>query len=203
MSAGWTLFSLRSIKGLIVQSWLNEWFNDKQSNIAQNHEKLQVQVPQRGSLKSDSTLKCSLGFTFTFQQASWLARKICSLRVIWSLVKGWQVGGGGIRASLVLQEGWRRAMLASQPFTKAPEQFGGMWLLKFLLSLIELLKKLRDKNRFCPVHLIHQLHFGEVLVFVWSFQRKLLCLTVWLTTDEETEAHGYVYRPSPCKPVSF
>lgn len=34
MSAGWIFFSLRSIKGLIVQGWLNEWFNDKQSNSA-------------------------------------------------------------------------------------------------------------------------------------------------------------------------
>jgi len=48
---------------------------DKQSNAVQKLEKLQVHVPQQGSLKSDSTLKSFSGFTFTFQQASWLARE--------------------------------------------------------------------------------------------------------------------------------
>lgn len=70
--------------------WLNTYFNDKQSNMVRKYEKLQVQVPQQGSLKSDAVLKCFLGFTLTFQEASWLARKIFSLRAAGSLVKAWQ-----------------------------------------------------------------------------------------------------------------
>lgn len=63
------------------------------SQTAQKHEK--VQVPQQGSLKSYATSKCSLGFTFTFQQASWLEMKIFYLRAVCSLVKGWQAGDEG------------------------------------------------------------------------------------------------------------
>lgn len=72
------------------------------SQTAQNHEKLPVQVPQQDSRKSDSTF---LVFIFTFQQACWLVRKIFYLGVVCSWEEGWRVGGESFCSSVALQEG--------------------------------------------------------------------------------------------------
>lgn len=65
--------------------------------MARKYEKIQVQVPQQGSLKSDSVLKCSLGFTFTFQEDSPSKKNFLSQSC---LVKAWQVCEEGICFSL-------------------------------------------------------------------------------------------------------
>lgn len=112
--------------------------NDKQSNAVQKLEKLQVQVPQQGFLKSDSTLKSFSGFTFTFRQASWLAREA----FLCNLIEGWQVGAEGI---FILQCSRKTAVLQKSS--------GAVWnnvAIDFFLPLLALLGKgkKRKKNRF-------------------------------------------------------